>query len=238
MCSLSFMPDAGGFHLLMNRDEKRTRPEGLPPELHSCGHHKALYPSEPNGGTWIGVNEKGLALALINWYSKPQFQGSPAFSRGEIIPQLLAGNSPENAEKLLRRLPHTRLNPFRLILVFAGDHSLHEFRSDAKTLEKLSFPWERHHWFSSGFDEPEAMRIRGMTVAESSCGESIGLLRSLHQSHQPEKGPFSICMHREDASTVSSTELIVENAVATLFYHVGAPCEEYPITKITLSLSN
>ena len=208
----------------MNRDEQRMRPVGLPPALHSCEHYQALYPSEPTGGTWIGVNEKGLTIALINWYSKPQLQGAPAFSRGEIIPKLLAEHSPGNAERLLRSLPLTRLNPFRLIVVSAKDQSLHEFRSDSTSLEKLTFPWERHHWFSSGYDEPATIRIREMTSAGATGTDSLAMLRSLHRSHEPEKGPFSICMHREDAHTVSFTEINVEREAVTLTYCDGSPC--------------
>ena len=236
MCTLSFMPDTGGFHLLMNRDEQRTRSVGLPPALHSCGDHQALYPSEPTGGTWIGVNEKGLTIALINWYSKPQLQGAPAFSRGEIIPKLLAENSPGNAERLLRSLPLTRLNPFRLILVLAKDQSLHEFRSDSTSLEKLTFPWERNHWFSSGYDEPEAMRIREMTSAKATGSDPLAMLRNLHRSHAPEKGPFSICMHREDAHTVSFTEISIRKNAVSMSYHGGPPCEsDQPVVEAFLT---
>jgi len=238
MCTLSFMPDQGGFHLLMNRDEQRMRPVGLPAALHSCEHYQALYPSEPTGGTWIGVNEKGLTIALINWYSKPQLQGAPAFSRGEIIPKLLAEHSPKNAEILLRSLPLTRLNPFRLILVSAMDQSLHEFRSGATTLEKLSFPWERHHWFSSGFDEPEAMRIRGMTSTKASGNDSLAMLQGLHRSHEPEKGSFSICMHREDAHTVSFTEVSVSSGTALMSHQNDSPCKLSAETTRTLTLEN
>ena len=33
----------------------------------------------------------------------------------------------------------------------------------------------------------------------------LNWLRRLHRSHLPERGPFSICMHRSDAATVSYT---------------------------------
>ena len=241
MCSLSFQPTEGGFHLLMNRDEQRTRPVALTPRLHSCGPLRALYPSETAGGTWIGMNERGLTIALINWYSRPQLAGLPAFSRGVIIPKLLSAETPLDVETLLRDLPLNLLNPFRLVVVSGREQSLEEFRSDSVNIEKEDFPWERHHWFSSGFDEPGAIRRRAQTCANESAhsGDApLTLLRNLHRSHDPEMGPFSICMHREDACTVSYTEITVNESVGTISYHDSAPCEEQIATPCTLPLSH
>jgi hypothetical protein len=239
MCTLSFMPVQGGFHLLMNRDEQRTRAEALSPEFQDCGAIRALYPSEPTGGTWIGSNERGMTLALINWYSKPQLGGTPALSRGAIIPKLLAKTSSSEAEALLRELPLTRLHPFRLIMVSARDESLHEFRSDSVTLEKLPIPWERNHWFSSGFEEAEAMRIRGKTVRTGQGTDTLTDLRNLHRSHLPEKGPFSICMHREDACTMSFTEVTLRDRVISMTYQGTSPCEVHtPASKLSLALTD
>ena len=36
---------------------------------------------------------------------------------------------------------------------------------------------------------------------------SLAWMRRLHRSHVPAPGPFSICVHREDARTVSYTEI-------------------------------
>jgi len=239
MCTLSFMPVPGGFHLLMNRDEQRTRPVGLPPDLHSCGHHQALYPSEPTGGTWIGINERGLTLALINWYSKPQLAGIPASSRGTIIPELLSTDSAHDAENLLKNLPLNRFNPFRLIMVSTEEQSVHEFLSDSLVLLKNSHSWTRKHWFSSGFNEPETMRRRAEICSNSFPSipnDPRGSLRALHQSHEPEKGPYSICMHRADAHTVSFTEIILQNGKASLTYHHAPPCKPVPPTTLTIRL--
>jgi hypothetical protein len=241
MCTVSFIPSSKGFVLVMNRDEQRTRTKGLAPDIHESGGLRALYPSEPSGGTWIGLNEAGLTIALINWYSKPQLTGAPAFSRGKIIPKLLTTGSASDAEPLLINLPLTQLDPFRIIMVSARTKSIDEFRSDARSLEKVSIPWKTHHWFSSGFDEPEIMRQRALTCSnEGNHSETDPLtrIRNLHRSHSPEKGPYSICMHREDACTVSCTELIVEDRIATMAYQEGSPCEEYPRITTSLTLNN
>src|SRR5215475_12432841 len=92
MCTVSFLPGPRGFFLAMNRDEQKTRPRALPPKRRKTGTHSALYPSEKSGGTWIGVNDAGLTLALINWYAKPQRDHSLCLSRGMVIPELLAAS--------------------------------------------------------------------------------------------------------------------------------------------------
>lgn len=229
MCTLSFIPVRGGFHLLMNRDEQRSRPVARPPRLHPSGKLKAIYPSEQGGGTWIGINNEGLCAGLINRYSKPRLTACQAFSRGLIIPTLLAARNREEAAFLLRSLPLDKLNPFRLFLFDARERGITSLSSDGTSLEEQKLPWERSHWFSSGYDEPTAMRIRGK-VAENASGESdagtLAWLRRLHRSHDPEEGPFSICMHREDACSVSMTEVTLVNAKATLTYHAGLPCQK------------
>ena len=241
MCSLSFHPTEGGFHLLMNRDEQRSRPVALPPSMQQCEAVRAFYPREPSGGTWIGINERGLSIALINWYSRPQLEGPPAFSRGDIIPKLLSAESPRDVEILLVGLPLNLLNPFRLVVVSPRERLVEEFRSNSVSIEKEDFPWERHHWFSSGFDETEAIRSRAMTCANESeqpCIDPLTRLRKLHRSHDPEMGPFSICMHREEACTVSYTEITVNESVGTISYHDRAPCEEQIQTTYSLPLSH
>ena len=224
----------------MNRDEQRTRAKALPPDVYECGSLRALYPSESSGGTWIGLNEAGLTIALINWYSKPQLSDTPTFSRGEIIPKLLASSSIHEAELLLINLPLTQFNPFRLIMISAKDDSIDEFRSDTRSLERVSFPWETHQWFSSGFDEQEAMLKRAETCTRefsSTMSYSQATLRRLHQSHLPEKGPYSICMHREDACTVSYTEVIVKSQTISIAYLEGAPCKATSWSKSKLPRS-
>jgi hypothetical protein len=244
MCTLSFMPRSNGFYLAMNRDEQRTRAKALPPAVHRCGNHRALYPSEPSGGTWIGINDVGIALALINWYSKPQLKAAPAFSRGAIIPRILTADLSGSAEGLIRELPMERLNPFRLIMICLKEQTVREFQSDSVTLLEIPHSWETNHWFSSGLEEPQVEIIRARTCAKmirdsaTDSPQTPKILRNLHRSHAPEKGPYSICMHREDACTVSFTEMIVNNSKAAMSYHDGAPCKEHPRNRINLSLSN
>jgi hypothetical protein len=61
-------------------------------------------------------------------------------------------------------------------------------------------------------------------------------LRRLHCSHQPERGAFSVCMHRDDAETVSYTEIIAGQDGARMRHAAGALCKERPGAPSFLSL--
>jgi hypothetical protein len=240
MCTVSFLPSADGYHLAMNRDEQLSRMAALPPEQMRCGTLKAIYPHELGGGTWVGVNETGLAFALINWYSQPQRPRAGMITRGDVIPALLRAVTIAEARALLAQLPLDRMNPFRLIMVSDRENAVVESRWSGESLEEIMLPWQRQHWFSSGFDESEANRRRRLTCARearSSSPDSVKWLRNLHRSHHPSKGAFSICMHRVDACTVSYTELSVNKLAAVMTYSAGPACERGPHFSKTLRIS-
>ena len=227
MCSISFLPQPEGLFLAMNRDEQLSRAAALPPRTETCGRQRAIFPREPSGGTWIGVNENGLAAALVNWYARTH--GAGRRSRGEIIPLVLGAADLGEADCLMRTISTSAFNPFRLLLFSAHEKRAAMWNCADGVLERIAVSWTRAHWFSSGYDEVSASAVRGHTVlqaaAEADAG-SIDWVRRLHRSHTPSQGPFSICMHREDACTVSYTEVRATRDSATCQYFTGSPCQQ------------
>ena len=239
MCSVSFVPRADGFVLAMNRDELISRGPALPPEVHSRGRLAVLYPRELGGGTWIGVNSTGMAFSLINWHSRPDRLSLDTISRGEVVRALLSARSSRSAASILRKLPVERMNPFRLTIISLGERSLEEWRSRRDALEFISLPWARHHWFSSGLDEAKANRVRREVCLQIPDGSlDVTALRKLHRSHVPEAGAFSLCMHREEAGTVSYTEICVRRRTASMYYIAGSPCSRSPRFNELLALDS
>jgi hypothetical protein len=229
MCTVSFLPQRSGFMLAMNRDEQMSRPRALPPRAHQTGSRKSLYPSEASGGTWIGVNDAGLGVALINWYAKPQRDRALCVSRGIMVPHLLAAETLAEAGVFLSDLPLAQINPFRVIAISAGERKIREWRWDGKLLKSMAHAWARRHWFSSGYDETLANRKRaGVVRAAAISRQTPAWLRKLHRSHLPERGPFSICMHRAEARTVSYAEILVGGRKAQMVYAAGSPCTKKP----------
>ena len=215
--------------LAMNRDEQKARPHALPPRRHQTGSREALYPLEQSGGTWVGVNDAGLSLALINWYDKPQRDRTLCVSRGIVIPHLLAADDIADVGVFFSDLPLTRINPFRLIAISAGECKVREWRWDGTALVSKRHGWKCRHWFSSGHDEALANRKRARVVRAAMTGtQTPAWLRKLHRSHQPERGAFSVCMHREDAQTVSYTEIAATGRKAQMRYAGGPLCTKEP----------
>lgn len=227
MCTVSFIARKNGYALAMNRDEKLTRVAGLPPRLRKVDGRAVLCPSEPGGGTWIALNDTGVTLALINWYSVTARVKVDAVSRGKVVNAVSAADGKPCVDSALAKLPLAKMNPFRLVGIFPTSGEIFEWRWDLKKLLCKTFPWRPRQWISSGFDEPKAQLIRSTTFrlaqAQLSAG-SLDWLRRLHRSHTPDSGAFSICMHRIDAGTVSCTEISVTSLLATMRHHHGAPC--------------
>ncbi len=241
MCTVTFIAQRRGYRLGMNRDEKCTRPAGLPPKKQRLNGRVVLAPSEPTGGTWISVNDHGATFALINWYSIAARVGRKAVSRGEVVNSVRAEGSPGSADTALSTLPLSRINPFRLIGVFPATREIIEWRWDLKKLARKGHPWKSQQWISSGFDEPAAQRVRGRTFQRALRQSTVGTadwLRRLHRSHSPESGPFSTCMHRADAATVSYSEVAVSSGHAKMIYCAHAPCKSVlsPLLGIRLSI--
>jgi hypothetical protein len=211
----------------MNRDEKRERPAALPPAISGIGNHRAIFPREPNGGTWIAANDAGVCLALINWHKIEAEPVRKIVSRGSIVPELAGTQRSSEINNSLTQLPLTEIRPFRLIAIVPNERAVTEWRWNLKRLSKRRHPWSSKHWFSSGFDERKAESVR-RRVFKKRGADSVEDLRRLHCSHAPKRGPFSICMHRTDAATVSYTEITVKNREVTMRYKPGPPCSTSP----------
>src|SRR6266536_1206191 len=134
MCTVSFVPKDQGFYVAMNRDEKRSRSIALPPRIVTVAGCRAIFPREPNGCTWIAVNDAGVCLALINW---DRIQRNPAdeiASRGQVT-AILAGAASSNdiADAMMEMTLHN-LRPFRLITIVPAERVMTEWRWDLELL--------------------------------------------------------------------------------------------------------
>jgi hypothetical protein len=221
MCTVSFIARKRGYLLAMNRDERLSRVKGLPPKRLSIGGRTVICPSEPSGGTWIALNDAGVTFTLINWYSVKNTVSAGLVSRGTVVKFLAARTSMSEASRILATLPLRLINPFRLTGFFLATKEVFEWRWDLKDLTRERRPWHAQQFISSGFEERTAQRIRASVFSMARRQKSFGTadwIRRLHRSHLPERGPFSTCMHRADAATVSYTEVAVSRFQAIMRY--------------------
>jgi len=218
----------------MNRDEKIARRAGTPPEARGFAGTKAIYPSDGAGGTsisgtWIGANEHGVALALLNWndvVSRPT-EVSKSRSRGLVIPALISSPSLAEAQMALGVLELEGVLPFRLIGVFPSEKQTCEWCWDSSQMKFLPHGWEVRHWFSSSLSDKQAEYLRGAACQDAWSQPDAGSapwLRRLHASHVGAPGPFSLCVHRSDVKTLSYTEIECTPAVVRMEHFIGSPC--------------
>jgi hypothetical protein len=212
----------------MNRDEKLTRRLAIPPKRSDFPSATALLPREDSGGTWVACNSHGNLLALLNWNDvEPRVAGENLRSRGVLIPELIAGDDLTDTHARFARLDLDGVSPFRLIGAFPGESLIAEWSWDGLQRREFELAWRKRHWFSSGVSDALAQQERGR-VCEKAEGygslEPACWVRNLHQSHDPLPGPFSICVHREDAATVSYTEVRCNGEGISMSYRSGSPC--------------
>jgi hypothetical protein len=228
MCTVSWAATADGYELFCNRDERRARKAAHAPTVRASRGVRYLAPTDAEaGGTWIAANEYGLALCLLNRYSEGEAQAAGEFkSRGLLLPDLLSLRDPAEAVRAVARGGLTQFRPFTLLALAAGatpavacwtGRSL-LVSDDGDSLMPLT---------SSSFNGAEVVRARRELFRRMPGGfihPSAELLTRFHHSHEPEPGPFSVCMHRPDASTVSFSRVKVSPASVEFYYRPGPPC--------------
>src|SRR5438034_10203306 len=111
MCTVSFLPNRHGFYLAMNRDEKRERFAALAPAIVDLEGHRAVFPTEPNGGTWIPENEAGVCLALINLHRIERMQKNDAIRRRGRVRDFDENSSPDKIAAAPKKLPLPNQRP-------------------------------------------------------------------------------------------------------------------------------
>jgi hypothetical protein len=225
MCTATLIPLSRGLCLTTNRDEGRERPPALPPMVRSFpGGVLGVYPTDPQGaGTWVGANNAGLVLTLLNLNVTPADADvpprSPALlrSRGLIIPALLPSRTLTEAADRLTAFDLREFGPFRLLLS-AGDGvaiTSSDGGSARATVRRLALG--PLMLASSGLGDervagPRQRLFADMVLADwPAADDSVRLHRQerFHRHRWAESPQLSVCMSRRDARTVSRTTVRV-----------------------------
>ncbi len=223
MCTASWLIHGTGFELFFNRDESRRRGPARPPERIDLEGVRAIAPVDADaGGTWIGVNEHGFALGLLNAPSRPGGAPAQPRSRGLLVRGLLSARNAAQALERLAQEALARYPGFTLALFEPGREPL--VRSwDGVALAECAAHLPLS---SSSLDRARAQVERERVLADLLDGAAPerGVLTRFQASHAPERGPWSPCMHRADALTVSASQVRVDARTVALRYAPGSPC--------------
>jgi hypothetical protein len=228
MCTATWTHDEGGYQLLFNRDEKLTRKPAVAPRLTVREGVRCLAPIDGDfGGAWIGTNEFGVSLCLLNGADLTH-EGRPCTqeprSRGLFLLDLIPSPSLDAICERVHKADLRALAPFTLVALETGRATaLIEWNGARKT---VCFQSEsRFMLTSSSFDTEEVRKRRREEYARAL---NSGRLFDFHRSHNPTAGAYSPCMHRLDAATVSFSWIRVSKAETNFFYTPAAPCMRVP----------
>ncbi|WP_421850233.1 NRDE family protein [Marinomonas sp.] len=220
MCSVSWWIDEAGYQVFFNRDEQKTRAPALPPQTFTQQGVDVLMPVDPVGkGSWISLNEYGLSLCLLNNYQGIAPQGE-LISRGQLLKRLSSEVSTSQVERHFALLTLEQFAPFTLLAFELGNAKVREFKWDGKNVQ-ISDAVSPH--FSSAVALDKVSHYRRSVYEEETTKTAEGLL-VFHAQHHPEQSHLSVCMHREDAETVSFTRIQVSKDNMKMSYVPGSPC--------------
>lgn len=226
MCTVSWLHTANGYELFCNRDEQRARATAWPPRVRERRGVRFSAPIDgASGGAWLGVNQFGLTLCLLNRYDvQPHEPRAEYLSRGWLLLELLACRS---ATQVRQWLAEQRLGPFQPFTLAAvqAARSTHLFEWDGKQLTLDEAGEARLPLTSSSFATASVVAARRQQFAQlRPTARGAEALAQFHRSHTPAPGAYSVCLHRDNAQTVSFSHLKIDRSHATFLYFPQAPC--------------
>lgn len=248
MCTATWRhTGSAGYELFFNRDELHRRAEAVPPKIHDDGPVRFLSPVDPDGGgTWLGINDRGITIALLNYYADTDSADTSALigassatkSRGLLVTHLLNARDDVELRGMLQREALTEYRPFTL-LVLMPKRAPFAFVS-FETLSEIASPTMP---ITSSSYKTRAVIENRLSVYRRQFGQISRLdpptsveLFDYHRSHVPKRSAESVCMHRHDGETRSFTYIRVTEAEATMRYTPGSPCVTDQLPDFTLPL--
>jgi hypothetical protein len=212
MCTVSIVATDLLVRMVVNRDERLTRTAAWSPVVRQERDLRALFPIDPDGGgTWTGVNEAGLAIALLNRsQSGARVSSVMPTSRGAIgRAVLLHAESLDEAIALVSRFKVDEHAAYRLVMVQARDLAVVSGGGGDKPLVRrrvLSLP-EVFSSSSLGDQLVEAPRRRLFFDCLRRFRDPLLAQRAIHRHSWSDRGAISVVMQRSDARTVSRTQV-------------------------------
>ncbi|MEQ8762329.1 MAG: NRDE family protein [Planctomycetota bacterium] len=206
-----------------NRDELRRRP--WEPPAWRPGAVPILCPLDLEaGGTWLGLNARGLCVALTN---RDEAALSAGLSRGILVRELLGTESHAAAEaRLGSLLQEHRFSPFNLLIADAEAVSVHRHGAGSDERRK---PGPGVHVLTNRHDldpallapvreDIEEARSRGPFALEDA------IFARLRDHRSWDETDYAICKHGEGYGTLSSAWIRLGEE-ARMAFCTGPPCQ-------------
>lgn len=235
MCTLTWLVNKEGYEVFFNRDEQRARPQATLPYYDN--ETDSIMPIDPHGkGTWIAVNSSGITLCLLNNYqAAANINKTDCVSRGSLIPRLIKYKS---SSEILQQLHDINMNDYMPFWLCVFPESL---KSDNEII--YSYQWDGYELTQEEQNQPMISSAVSLVDVQKTRIELFEKMidhdsssehhLAYHSSHEPEKGKYSVCMHRDDARTQSMSHIAVGDVVE-FRYHDASPCMHEQWSKIVI----
>lgn len=227
MCTLTWISDPLGTRIYFNRDEKRTRLPATPPAPLIRNGIRLLAPLDGNaGGTWLSVNERGLTIAILNFYEADAAYSDGAVhhrSRGQLVLDLADAGTPDAMRGRLEALPMSDYRPFVVVGIDAAGRGL-EVRWNGRVAASRDLASIPLPITTSSFRTPEVLAARRHRYEALMDAGPVtdAKLKAFHKSRDQLGGPFSVTMTRPDAMTVSFCAVEVGSREIRFYYEARA----------------
>ena len=235
MCSVSWQQQQNEILICFNRDEQKTRTIAEPPKIFLESSAQVIMPVDPDGGgTWISVNQFGLFLGLLNFYeadvvnNSQQNSSHDYISRGLLVRQLSASKNLSELEIDFSQQNFQRYRPFKLLVISSQEKKLFVWNGTELSSESLA-----KFICSSSFQSKSVLQYRHQQFDQAEND-----LFKLHSAHPDRRDAHSICMHRDDAQTVSLSMVKINKSEISFQYWNGAPCSCQPSQTISLAIND
>lgn len=222
MCTVTLRCGGGSLLLTMNRDERRDRAAEQPPRAVNGGSGRpgwaAPFDGE-SGGTWIGVNERGVAACLLNGYAPADAElvgRRDVPSRGSIIPRILEDRAGDGPARLGDTLDFSAYPSFTLVVVTKDGGEVLRWRHGG-TIEREPVGDGWTFLTSSSWNEPEVARWRRQAfdawlASGAPMEHGVPAIHVLAPDGDERRAPF---MTRERSATRSIAQVRVPLGAAT-----------------------
>ena len=235
MCSVSWQQQQDEILICFSRDEQKSRLIAHPPKVYSESSTKIIMPIDPEGGgSWISVNQFGLFLGLLNFYdvdsndNREKHAHEKYISRGLLLRRLSSSKTFTDIEKSLFQQNLQHYMPFKLIVILDKNKKLFVWNGVDLTTEKLV-----QFICSSSVESRSVLEYR-----QKQFSQSQGDIIKLHSEHNDRKDSHSICMHRDDAETVSLSVVRISASRVSFEYWNGSPCNSQASSHISLEIKS
>jgi uncharacterized protein with NRDE domain len=213
-----------------NRDEFFARPAAAPALARgSAGRPALVAPRDLDaGGTWMGVNARGVFVGLTNRPVAEKPMG--ARSRGLLVLDALAQPSAEAVAAELERQERAHYAPFNLLASDGRETWLIRRTPEGQSVRALDPGL--HVVCNRDPEDPSSEKVR--RIEKEVAGIDLGLhpdglrsqLFSMLRRHVSASNPFeNSCVHTAEYGTRSSSVILLGAARSAYWYADGAPCQ-------------